>query len=270
MRCTFYCIAKEIDLQNLSNAFAGDNPQFFDDVLCLQREGRSQKIVDIFCFKFGSVIFWGSSEEDEKIFLEECKIYAVEVAQIQAYDLLHYKIDEYSERTYIEEEDNRVVLHKDSLFIKLSISHALAQSAKLSVLENAVTSLFAKTKPLQQELEKKGSVSLSKTEISKKIGMLFSERYSVNLHSDILDTPEFFWRKPKYEPLYIATAQFQDIQIRHNILNRRLDTIHELYAMLSNELNYIHSARMEIIIIILITCEVLLGITNHGFFEKIF
>ncbi|MDX1916862.1 MAG: RMD1 family protein [Rickettsiaceae bacterium] len=270
MRCTFYCIAKEIDLKKLSEIFSSDNSQFFDDVLCLQKEISHGKTIDIFCFKFGSVIFWGSSEEEEELFLKKSIDALIEEEPTKACDVIHYKIDEQIEKTYIEEEDNKVVLHKDSIFIKLSISHALAQSAKLSMLENAVSNLLLKTKPLQQELAKKGTVSLSKREIAKKIGMLFSERYSVNLHSDILDTPEFFWRKPKYEPLYLATAQFQDIEIRHTILNRRLSTIHELYSMLSNELNYIHSARMEIIIIILIACEVLLGITNHGFFEKIF
>jgi uncharacterized Rmd1/YagE family protein len=40
-----------------------------------------------------------------------------------------------------------------------------------------------------------GSVGLSHNSISKKIGKLFIERNNVNLHFDVLDTPEFFWEQ---------------------------------------------------------------------------
>ncbi len=63
------------------------------------------------------------------------------------------------------------------------------------------------------------------------------------------------------------TAAFQDIQVRQNILNHRLDMIHELYSILSNELNYKHSTRLEIIIIVLITMEVLFAFL-HFFFSR--
>ena len=137
-------------------------------------------------------------------------------------------------------------------------------------MEKSVTELLTSTTPIQQELAKTGSVSLSKKEISQQIGHLFSERYSVNLHSDILDTPEFFWRRPSYEPLYLMTAEFQDIKVRQGILNHRLDMIQELYSVLSNELNYKHSARIEITIVILITIEVILALSHNDIILKIF
>ncbi|MDX1924845.1 MAG: RMD1 family protein [Rickettsiaceae bacterium] len=270
MRCTSYCLGKEIDISSFAKSLSEkrDECNFFDGVAHVQRKISANKTIDAFCFSFGSLILWGASEEQEKDFIAECSQFVKDELSEHPFDLNYYKIDESNEKTFIEEEENVIMLHKDSVFVKLSISHALAQSVKLIVLENSVSNLLEKTAPIQQELAKTGSVSLSKKDISKNIGMLFNERYSINLHSDILDTPEFFWRRPRYEPLYIMTAEFQDIQVRHNILNHRLDTIHELYSMLSNELNYIHSSRMEIIIIILIACEVLLGITNHGLLGK--
>ena len=47
------------------------------------------------------------------------------------------------------------------------------------------------------------------------------------MHSDILDVSEIFWRRPSYERLYLMTADFQDIKVRQNILNHRLDMIDE-------------------------------------------
>ena len=66
------------------------------------------------------------------------------------------------------------------------------------------------------------------------------------------------------------TADFQDIQTRQNILNHRLSMIHELYTLLSNELNYKQSTRLELIIIFLITTEVLFGAIHlfHLFYAK--
>jgi uncharacterized Rmd1/YagE family protein len=66
------------------------------------------------------------------------------------------------------------------------------------------------------------------------------------------------------------TAEFQDIQLRQSILNHRLDVIHELYSLLSNELNYKNSTRLEVIIIILIAIEVVLGLVETGLLEQLF
>src|SRR5690606_11446123 len=114
-------------------------------------------------------------------------------------------------RTYINEEKNIIILGSEDSFIKLSVSHALAQSVKLNDLEDSVITLLKKTKPIQKELAQNGRVSLSKSELLKQLGMLFNARYSVNLHSDILDIPEFFWRRPSFEPIYNMTIEFQDI-----------------------------------------------------------
>jgi uncharacterized Rmd1/YagE family protein len=92
------------------------------------------------------------------------------------------------------------------------------------------------------------------------MGKLFLERSSINLHSDILDTPDFFWDYPELEPLYRMTAKDQDIKQRVDILNKRLNLIHELFEMLSDVFNNRHSSILEIIIIALISIEIILTI----------
>ncbi|MES2215329.1 MAG: RMD1 family protein [Pseudomonadota bacterium] len=253
---------------------SGLEPQYFDDVLYARKEfGNKDRVaVDIFYFPFGCIIIWGASEAEETLILKELEASNAALENVEALtsDLIYFRYDENSEKTFIDEEKNEVILHDYSPFLKLSLSHALAQSVKLNILENSVSNLLAKTSHIQKELAMTGSVTLSKKEIAKQIGMLFNERYSINLHSDILDVPEFFWRRPKYEPLYLMAAAFQDIQVRHNILNHRLDILHELYGVLSNERNYLHSTRLEVIIIALITIEVIIGLSGHSFFQKFF
>lgn len=272
MRCSSYCTASSYDIPQLVQNLieSGLEPKYFDDVIYAQKEFNKERVIDIFYFPFGCMVIWGATESEEKLILEDLDdIIQKEKIEVASSDLIYFRYNEESEKTYIDEEKNEIILHEYSSLIKLSMSHALAQSVKLNILERSISDLLDKTTPIQKELAATGSVSLSKKEISKQIGMMFNERYSINLHSDILDVPEFFWRRPSYEPLYIMAAEFQDIQVRQNILNHRLDMVHELYSILSNELNYIHSTRMEMIIIILITIEVIIGLSNHDFLSKV-
>ena len=38
-----------------------------------------------------------------------------------------------------------------------------------------------------------GKVSLGRKQITMQLGQLFVDRASINLHSDILDNPDYFW-----------------------------------------------------------------------------
>jgi uncharacterized Rmd1/YagE family protein len=244
----------------------------FDDVTYVKTNDKPN--MDIFIFPFGCINIWGSDEIQENQILQELKNFEIEPTAELISDFIYFDYHEKSfdndhGNTYIVEERNKIVLGDRSEYTKLSVSHALAQSVKLNALEISVSKILEHTAPIQKELAKTGGVSLSKKEISKQIGHLFSERYLINLHSDILDTPEFFWRRPSYEPIYLMTAEFQDIRIRQGILNNRLDIIQELYNILSNELNYKHSTRLEVTIIILITIEVILAVLHNDFISNL-
>ncbi len=97
------------------------------------------------------------------------------------------------------------------------------------------------------------------------MGELFIERNSINLHVDVLDTPEFFWEYSELEPFYAMTANYLEIETRVEVLNQRLDVVHELFEMLGNELNHQHSSRLEWTIICLIIIEVFLSILRDIF-----
>ena len=273
MRCLSYCTASEYIMDGLTDHLIskGFVLKHFDDVIFAKMENNED--IDIFLFPFGCITIWGTDEVQEKSILQELKGFETDSLTEVMSDPINFEYHESADKdhgkTFIDEERNRIILSNKSEYIKLSISHALAQSIKLIVLERSVSKILEKTAPIQKELANTGSVSLSKKEISKQIGQLFSERYSINLHSDILDTPEFFWRRPSYEPLYLMTAEFQDISVRQGILNHRLDIIQELYNILSNELNYKHSARLEITIVVLIAIEVVLAFSHNSVISEI-
>ena len=92
------------------------------------------------------------------------------------------------------------------------------------------------------------------------MGSMFMERNLVNLHTDILDTPEFFWEYSDLEPIYRMVAQDLDLSARIQVLNKRLDVVHELFEMLDNQLTHRDSLILESVIVGLIMIEVMIAI----------
>lgn len=262
MRCSYYCVGDIYDIDELSKFLRaeGREPKFYDNVIHIRKENEEGSGGDAFLFPYGCAIFWGLEEEAEHQILADIRPYVGHPLMFPTHDQSTFH---YGDITAIEEEDDEIVLESDDVLIKLSLSHGLSQSVKLEWLEESVSRTIERTRHLPEELARKGKISMSRKNLSKKIGALFSERNSINLHNDILDTPEFFWRRPRYEPYYLMASEYMDITTRLDILNRRLDVIHELYDILSSELNHRHSSRLELTIILLILIEVVVVLRNE-------
>jgi len=266
MRCSSYCTADSYRIDDLARYLRseGYEPKFYDDVIHIRKssvEGQG----DAFFFPYGCVITWGFSEEEDARILEELEPYQeIPLKDLTQDDSTHYFI---GPETKINEEEDEVIIANGDPLVKLSMSHALSQSVKLHTFEISISKTIEKTRFLPSELATKGKISMSRRKLSQQLGELFAERNSINLHTDILDTPEFFWRRPRYEPYYLMASEYLDISTRMDILNRRLDVIHELYDILSNELNHRHSSRLEWVIILLIMIEVVIGLIT--FFKDI-
>lgn len=70
---------------------------------------------------------------------------------------------------------------------KLSLSHALSQSVKISLFEELVAGTIEQTKDLPRSLSETGTIGMPRKEIMKQIGSLFILR--INWGGSILETP---------------------------------------------------------------------------------
>ena len=261
MRCVSYCKTDSYRFKGLADYLRRKkyDVQAYEDVLYIRKDSwEIEKSVCI--FTYGCLVAWGLSEDEEKSILKELEPYQTNPLELFKDDTIKYLT---GKKTKIDETTDELIVEEDDPFIKLSISYALSQSIKLIVFESSVDKTIEKTQQFPKELAQQGKISMSKRTLSKKIGELFATRNLINLHSKLLDTPEFFWKRSRYEPYYLMAAEFLDIQMRTDILNRRLEIMHELYGALSDELNHKHSARLEWVIILLIVVEVLISIFDH-------
>lgn len=259
MRCTAFCTASSYDIPRLFQFLQmTGTAQLLRDVIHVQPKEGSKR--DIFYFPYGVVLFWGFSEDEEKTILGNLKKFEQEPHS-------KIEIDEftfgYGDKMKIEEDE--ILLQKKDSLTKLAISYAIGQSVKLTVFEETISRTIEHSKHLPRELALKGKIPLSRRETSRKMGEIFLERNYINLHTEILDTPEFFWEHSELEVFYRRMIHYLDLNKRGELLNRRLHLLHELYEILGNELNHQQSSRLEMTIIILIVIEVILALLRDLF-----
>lgn len=260
MRCLCCCTASSYDTQRLYTILSSRFPAFSHrNVLHIEIPSENKKS-HVFYFPYGSIVCWGLSEEQEKQVFSELKAYETGPLEFPETDVFSYTLGE-SPKVLKDE----IFLPDGEMLTLLAVSHGLAQSVKLAAFETAIQKTFNSTKHIPADLAKWGKIPLSRSEIRRKMGELFMERTSVNLHFDILDTPEFFWEHSELEYLYIMISNYLDIGSRVEVLNQRLDVVHELFNVLGNELNHQHSSRLEWTIIWLILIEVGLTLLRDVF-----
>eukprot|EP00928_Gymnodinium_smaydae_P004036 TRINITY_DN11413_c0_g2_i1.p1 TRINITY_DN11413_c0_g2~~TRINITY_DN11413_c0_g2_i1.p1 ORF type:complete len:496 (-),score=120.63 TRINITY_DN11413_c0_g2_i1:187-1620(-) len=155
-------------------------------------------------------------------------------------------------------KNDQIILSTLDPLERLAHSYALAQSVRLAVFEIVVDRSIATTRSIPETMATTGEVTADPTELSKQMGQLLVLRCDVNLHTDILDTPDIFWDEEQFEPHYVESREYLEIDKRVEILNQRLVVLKDLYDLLQNGLNVKHGNKLEWIIIILILVEVVL------------
>lgn len=261
MRCANYTTAEEYNLSLLTKNLAShtdgfkDIQKFDDAVYAAFKQGHA------FFFSYGCFVTWNLDAADDKKIADILHEVAKDLVEL-GNDEFDY---EFGKKQKVAQDNITLVQGDDVIFQMLAVSHGLSQSMKLSYFEDRVLKRINETKHIPEELAKEGRINMSRREISRQIGSLFLDRSSVNIHSDILDTPVFFWDHPEYEEIYFMTIKDQDLHARTAVLNTRLDIIRDLFEVLNDQINLRHSVFLEWIIIILISMEVTLTIFLHYF-----
>lgn len=212
----------------------------------------------IIVFKYGVYVCWNIDFETNKFFEDFISDYTIEPLKENLVDSFEYSYGE-SFKIHLD----HLTLDDNDLLVKVSISNAIAQHLKIENFENIVLDSIEKNSLIPKELAKSGKISLSKKDTSKKMGELFLVKSQINLHYDLLDTPEFIWEYPEYEHYYEKVTKYLDINSRLDVLNKKVEVIHELLDMLGHEQNHKYSSFLEWIIILLILFEIIMNIIDH-------
>lgn len=262
MDCSAFCTATAYRIKPLFEKLRTKyKTSLIREVLHLEiGAAENSEPADVFFFPYGSCVCWGLNKEQGHEILHLAREFEHQPSGYVETDEFTYV---YGDASKVAEDE--IILPNRDVLTKAALSHGIAQSVKLGQFEVAIQKTFDSSKDIPEDLAKHGRIGLSRREIRCKMGELFLERSSINLHVDVLDTPEFFWEYPELECHYQLMANYLDVSTRVEVLNQRLDVIHELFQMLGNELNHQHSSRLEITIIALIVIEVVLILAKDVF-----
>lgn len=268
MECLSYCIANTIDLSRLDNHFKtqvmGYSSIRSRDVLKISPIDTNN--YTLFVFKNGTLVSWGVKRHKINDYLDTIKLFVDRPISFRVRDEFSYQV---SNKTAIQPHDfydvDCITIEADSDELKLSLSYGFSQSVKLQYFETIIDVLIDKYTPMIQSLSTKGHMLISRNQIRQVIGEILGAKSEMNLISNFLYHPKYFWQHPTMEEYYALLERYLHIQRRVNAINHRLDTLNEIFDMFNGYLENRHAHNLEIIIIVLIMIEILSGVLNIHF-----
>lgn len=276
---TAFATAGEYDLERLLAALkdqnlyepkqflsSGDNDTDPDVLHVTAKYKVGNESRDLYFFREGTVVLWNCTD------LENSNILRF---------LRQFEQDSYDESTVLEESESMLYntsdsvarLKNNSFYVskeddtgleKYTFSNAMSLSVKLGIWEASLERYIESMAFVTEDLKKGNSIKISRPEMLRKTGELFALRHLINLSSDLLDVPDFYWDREQLEHLYQQTCSYFSINRRTRVMNEKLNHCVELADLISSNLNDEHHVRLEWMIIILIMVEVGFEILHYA------
>ncbi|TFB02869.1 Sporulation protein RMD8 [Trichoderma ghanense] len=234
----------------------------------------AKNFAEMFVFSYGVVVFWNFTEHQEKDILADFTFADAEdgVSLLSGpLDQGDYETEEFHFEYSPDVQRPRIfndmitLLPRSDHMIKLTISHAIAQSTKLCFFEERMSETMLDAQHVPKTLALTGELGMTRTEIVKIMGRLFKNRVDINLSSNILDVPNFFWdSEPTLHPLYEAIREYLEIDLRIKVLNERCRVFLDLAEILSDSDADAKMSYITWIIIALIVLSILVTVTEVG------
>jgi uncharacterized Rmd1/YagE family protein len=156
----------------------------------------AMRFAEMFIFSYGVVVFWNFSERQEKDILADLTFSTIVDPKTNTAAPLPLVTNPLDEEDFETEEfhfeynseisrprmyNDMITLRSGDHMIKLAISHAIAQSTKLSFFEENMASQMEEAKDVPRRLACTGELGLKREEVVKILGGLFKSRVDVNL-----------------------------------------------------------------------------------------
>ncbi|XP_013116771.2 required for meiotic nuclear division protein 1 homolog [Stomoxys calcitrans] len=286
---TAFSTAEEYDLENLLDAlrqqelydakkfFSTDNLGLEQDVLYVTAKYQvGEEDRDIFFFREGSVVMWNFNDIEINNVLSFLRMFEKEPylkplvrseSEVMPYTYIPASAidvegdivssaDVEPARAFFQSGKFFLTSGEDNFFSKYTFSNALSTSIKLGIWEATLDRYIDSMEFLTNDMKKGRRIRISRAEVLRKTGELLALRHVINLSSDLLDTPDFYWDREELEALYLQVCNYFSISRRTKVMNEKINHCVELAELISHNLNEAHNTRLEWMIIILIMIEV--------------
>lgn len=128
------------------------------------KKGHTSVLIlpEMFLFDYGVVVFWGMTLEEELSILKELEPFEEEQLEpddVETEEFRYYYNEYYQPRIY---NDIITLRHPSNYLVKLTISHAIAQSVKMTLFERLIDDTINDTKYIPQVMAESGNIQMSR------------------------------------------------------------------------------------------------------------
>lgn len=163
---------------------------------------EAKNFAEMFVYSYGVVVFWNFTEHQEKDILADLTFADAEDGVnllSRPLDQGDYETEEFHFEYSPDVQRPRIfndmitLLPRSDHMIKLTISHAIAQSTKLCFFEERMIETMLDAQHVPKTLALTGELGMTRTEIVKIIGRLFKSRVDINLCKYTFHSRLSFW-----------------------------------------------------------------------------
>lgn len=262
------CSAESYDVKKLYSNLVIEYPTcqlFANEIVRFSLNGK-----ECFIFDMGAIVTWDMSRVELDDLREAFRIYESTPIFDREYDEIDFTVNNENELSYLDDKHEPIMViggkqsERNIYLDKLAVSHGIAYSVKLSILENQLDVFIESIKHFPIALQSGQQIRLTRTQALSKLGELLQFRAVLNLHSGIIETPDIYWNYTILEQHYRLITNEFDIKQRIESLNCKLDYANDIAELLKNYLSERHSLKLEWAIIILIAIEVGFELLHFG------
>ncbi len=242
-------IADSIDIKLCKSVFTATI--YYNDSDELFYEIGNEKY--IYIFKYGIVCFLGYDEVEISAFIQLiqpcCKNYFDKK--------LTEEFDVEINQTHNKFGYNKIEIALTNADVFRIIMLNVSQSVALDHYELQTNLLLEETNYHTQILERKGTLDLKGIHLKKYIGRTLNIKNKIAENLYIFDSPEETWEDENLSKIDIGLKKTFDLQARFRTIQEGLQIVKENFELFKDLLQYRNSIKLEWIIIVLITVEVL-------------
>lgn len=220
----------------------------------------------VFVFRFGVVVFFGVSPEEQRACLDTIYPCLTETSEAIETETAHIRIVPGREEQITG--DGIITLNDPSSDRLMLVATVLARSVVLAADEVRISEAFYRLDPLVSELRQNGRVALPIKEVMRHIGDVMAAQHRVVGRAQISERPDLLWDNPGLDRLYARLSAEYELIERFQVLDRKLQLIGEAADMLLDVVQEKRAVRLELAIIFLIFFEICMSILEHAGFLR--
>lgn len=215
----------------------------------------------IYVFDYGVIVLANYDEKAKRALMGFAQSYTSTLIENPLHE--EYQIETDAQLASSIVKNNSVTVTALTPSVMRIVTLNTGQSVALEYYEILTDEMITSSKHYIVELERRGKLSISKTNLLKYIGKVLNVKNSIIDNLYILDDPNLVWDDEELNFLNRQLKANFEINTRFKDIDYRLQIIEDNLTLFTDVLNVRESSRLEWVIIILIVLEIVIALFFH-------